>query len=171
MSLADDLTRAMQGIFENAVPAERPDFSEAFIASLSPRIPAEAMAAPDEPVAGPEAIGCPEALHASPEERIAPAVAPSDPAPRSAFRPDRGFRRRSGRRSFGGYNPNWRKVEAITVEINPRTGNIEIRFPGKPVAAVRDQLKTKGWRWSGTDGCWYHSNTAQSMQFANTLAG
>jgi len=153
MSLADDLTRAMQGIFNGtAAPAALPDIASMF--SPSPQ---------DEPDdESPEAIACPQAMSV-PDEPAAPASAPE----RSLRHP---YGRRSGRRRFQS-NANWRTVEAIEAEINPRTGNIEIRFPGKPVVAVRDQLKSRGWRWSGTDGCWYHSNSTANLDFAKTMAG
>jgi hypothetical protein len=42
------------------------------------------------------------------------------------------------------------------VTIGPgRNGNVEIRFPAKPSAEVREALKARGFRWSGASCCWY----------------
>jgi hypothetical protein len=153
MSLADDLTRALSDVFTAAVPVPAAPLT----------IPGwrDAEPAPAEP---------------QPNGLVAPEDEPDDdspygvgePAPaRSARHP---YGRRSGRRAFSRRNTNWRAVEAITVETNPRTGNLEIRFPNKPVEAVRRELGLRGWRWNGSAGCWYHANSESARQFAHSLA-
>ena len=47
-------------------------------------------------------------------------------------------------------------VDGVTVRPSSvKTGNVEIVFPAKPDAEVREELKRAGFRWHGPAGCWY----------------
>jgi len=58
-----------------------------------------------------------------------------------------------------------------TVSENKAKGGIELRFPEKPAAAVLDNLKAHGWRWSRFSSCWYKTASDEARAFAQRLAG
>jgi hypothetical protein len=58
---------------------------------------------------------------------------------------------------------------AATVTLNRERNGVEIRFPAKPDAAIRDHLKAAGWRWSRFSGCWYTRDTSDARTFAEQL--
>lgn len=62
-------------------------------------------------------------------------------------------------------------VAELTISENAEKDGIEIRFPGKPSAAVLDSLKTNGWRWSRFSQCWYTRRSERARQFAEVLGG
>lgn len=50
---------------------------------------------------------------------------------------------------------------ALTITENPDAARIQLTFPGKPDPAVRDVLKSNGFRWAPTAGAWQrHLNNA-----------
>lgn len=63
------------------------------------------------------------------------------------------------------------KVDGIEITENEEKDGLEIRFPGKPAAAVLDSLKANGWRWSRFSSCWYTRRTAAAREFAESLTG
>lgn len=42
----------------------------------------------------------------------------------------------------------------VTVERNVQDNRLQIFFPGKPETAVREALKSNGFRWAPSNGCW-----------------
>jgi hypothetical protein len=54
----------------------------------------------------------------------------------------------------------------VTVSPGTKPGFVEVRFPSKPSAGVRQGLKNHGFRWSGYNGCWY----GRDSQYAHELA-
>lgn len=60
---------------------------------------------------------------------------------------------------------------AVTVTHNTEKNGVEIRFATKPAAAILDQLKAAGWRWSRFSSCWYARHTPEADAFAAQLAG
>ncbi|KKK80688.1 hypothetical protein LCGC14_2821000, partial [marine sediment metagenome] len=61
------------------------------------------------------------------------------------------------------------KVEGVTVTENEGRDGVEVRFPGRPDQAILDGLKTRGFRWSRFNTCWYRRRNAESLAFANGL--
>lgn len=61
-------------------------------------------------------------------------------------------------------------VDGITVSLNAAKNGVEIKFPSKPSADVRNVLKANGWRWSRFNEVWYHRDTPTNREFANRLA-
>ncbi len=59
----------------------------------------------------------------------------------------------------------------VTLTVNREKNGVELRFPSKPPDAVRDQLKSNGWRWSRFSSCWYTKDTPGARAFAASLAG
>lgn len=62
-------------------------------------------------------------------------------------------------------------VSGITITHNREKDGIELRFPDKPSAEIRDQLKSHGWRWSRFGSCWYKRCNAAEWDFALSIAG
>jgi hypothetical protein len=153
-SISELLASQLAGIFNcaPAAPAPEPeDDPEAILQAAIDAIPA-----------------APEAQSATPLMSGITLPAIVDPQPPRAARRYSGRRRGNGG-GRGTFNPNWRKVSEITVEVNPRTGNLEIRFPVKPADVVRQTLHAQGWRFTYTDGCWYHANNERNAAFTRSL--
>ena len=55
------------------------------------------------------------------------------------------------------------------VTINDQMNGIEVRFEGKPAAAIIEALKENGFRWSGRQKMWYAKQNADRLSFAGTL--
>lgn len=61
-------------------------------------------------------------------------------------------------------------ADTVIVSLNAEKAGVEIHFPSKPSEAVRNSLKTAGWRWSRFNSVWYHKDTPTARAFAATLA-
>jgi hypothetical protein len=59
--------------------------------------------------------------------------------------------------------------DGITVTYNDKKNGIEIRFPGKPEKAIRDEMKALRFRWHGKFKFWYAKQTEQTKDFADKL--
>lgn len=46
------------------------------------------------------------------------------------------------------------EVNGVRVVENTDINRIQLKFPGKPEAGIRDRLKASGFRWSPTEGAW-----------------
>lgn len=57
----------------------------------------------------------------------------------------------------------------VNVTLNSEKNGVEIRFDGKPEAAVIESLKANGFRWSGKQKMWYAKQTDEVMAFVNTV--
>lgn len=57
----------------------------------------------------------------------------------------------------------------VNVTLNNEKNGVEIRFDGKPEAAVIESLKANGFRWSGKQKMWYAKQTDEVMVFVQTL--
>lgn len=55
------------------------------------------------------------------------------------------------------------------VSINHEKNGIEIKFDCKPSQSTLDLLKSNGFRWSKYNSIWYNVNTAENLNFANSL--
>jgi len=55
------------------------------------------------------------------------------------------------------------EVGGIKVVENAEENRVQIYFPGKPEEAIRKNLKSYGFRWAPSNGCWqaYYSNRAK----------
>jgi hypothetical protein len=58
----------------------------------------------------------------------------------------------------------------ITVRKNEVHNGVEIVFSAKPPEAVREGMKSQGFRWSGRQGLWYAKFTSGRYEYAKTLA-
>jgi len=61
-------------------------------------------------------------------------------------------------------------LDGVTVTENEEKDGVEIRFPGKPPADIREALKANGFRWSRFSGCWYKRRCPESLAYARSLA-
>lgn len=58
----------------------------------------------------------------------------------------------------------------VEVRENAAKGGVEIRFASKPDAAVLENLKANGWRWSRFSLCWYNRATDANRAYAKEIA-
>lgn len=56
-----------------------------------------------------------------------------------------------------------------TVEINRVANRLQIFFEGKPDAAVRDELKSNGFRWSPKAGAWQRQLNDTTIRVADRI--
>ncbi len=62
-----------------------------------------------------------------------------------------------------------RQGDSPSLSENPRFNGLELRFAVKPAEPIREEMKTRGWRWTRFGGCWYHRNTPDNRAFAEAL--
>ena len=55
-------------------------------------------------------------------------------------------------------------------ELNNDLNGIEIYFESIPSVAIRDEIKTAGFRWNGSKKCWYAKQTEERMEIAQRMA-
>jgi hypothetical protein len=59
----------------------------------------------------------------------------------------------------------------VTYTLNDELNGIEISFTGVPSEEIRNELKSKGFRWSKYKKVWYAKQTAERLEFAKMLVG
>lgn len=57
----------------------------------------------------------------------------------------------------------------VTVAVDMERRRIDLAFPDKPSAEVREQLKAAGWRWHGQRGVWFHKDTPENRAFVASI--
>ncbi len=72
------------------------------------------------------------------------------------------------RATIVGSAPSGNKI--ATCKLNVEKGGIELYFPGKPQAAVLDDLKASGFRWSRFNSCWYKLDNPIARRTASKYA-
>lgn len=58
-----------------------------------------------------------------------------------------------------------------TFAINPQFNGIEINFENKPSAAIREAMKSAGFRWHSMKKLWYAKHSDERLALAQRLAG
>lgn len=61
-------------------------------------------------------------------------------------------------------------VTEITVTENDERDGVEIRFPEKPNQEILNYLKSKGFRWSQRNSCWYAKRSEKTLAIAHGLS-
>ncbi len=61
--------------------------------------------------------------------------------------------------------------DGLRMEDSPADNRVRLFFPGKPDAAIRAGLKSAGFRWAPTSGCWQAYRNHGSLSHARRLAG
>lgn len=61
--------------------------------------------------------------------------------------------------------------EHATIEDAASENRIRLFFPGKPDAETRSRLKSSGFRWTPSLGCWQAYRNQWAMEIAKTIAG
>jgi TusA-related sulfurtransferase len=61
-------------------------------------------------------------------------------------------------------------VTEITVTENEERDGVEIRFPEKPNQEILNYLKSKGFRWSQRNSCWYAKRSDKTLAIAHGLS-
>jgi hypothetical protein len=63
------------------------------------------------------------------------------------------------------------EIGQIRIVDNVEENRLQIFFPGKPAEAVRGELKSAGFRWSPSIGCWQRHRSSQATWRAERIAG
>lgn len=65
---------------------------------------------------------------------------------------------------------NFDPAQSARVTVDQERRRIDLSFPDKPPASVREQLKDAGFRWHAKRAVWFHKDTPENRQFCANLA-
>jgi hypothetical protein len=60
-------------------------------------------------------------------------------------------------------------IGGVTISDNVEDNRLQLYFPNKPAQAVRNALKSNGFRWSPSNGCWQRQRSSAARYWAEKI--
>lgn len=63
------------------------------------------------------------------------------------------------------------EINGVKIVLNPEENRVQLFFDGKPDYEIRKELKSNGFRWSPSNGCWQRNISNWAVHVAKDIAG